>query len=516
MTDQPVLLLILDGWGKAAPGPGNAVSLAKTPVLDGLLGSRPNTTLQCMGEAVGLPPGQMGNSEVGHLNLGAGRIVYQDIMRINMAVRDGSLKTNAVLLDLIETTRARGGRIHFMGLISDGGVHSDQAHLAALLDLCKDKGFEDVLVHAFLDGRDTPPTSGLGYVQRLQKDMDAIGVGRIATVSGRFYAMDRDKRWDRIELAYDALTLGTGIAADDPLAAIQDSYDQGENDEFVKPRVIMEDGRPVGMIEDGDAIFFFNFRADRARQMTQALFDPDFGEFERKTVPLLCAMATMTRYDKHFGLPVAFPPVRMSNILGEVVSDAGARQFRVAETEKYAHVTYFFNGGREEPFKGEDHKLIPSPREVATYDLKPEMSVNAVADTLCETIKNREHRLIICNFANLDMVGHTGIIPAAVAACEAVDACVGRVMQALDEVGGKALVTADHGNAEDMLDAHGGTKTSHSLNPVPCVLVGQGTENRTLRTGGALCDVAPTLLELLGMDQPEEMTGRSLLQKDAG
>ncbi|WP_462324869.1 2,3-bisphosphoglycerate-independent phosphoglycerate mutase [Desulfoplanes sp.] len=516
MDNPPVLLLILDGWGVAPPGPGNAISQAKTPHLDALLDSCPTTTLACMGESVGLPPRQMGNSEVGHLNLGAGRIVYQDIMRINMAVRDGSLKTNAVLLDLIETTRDRGGRIHFMGLVSDGGVHSDQAHLAALLALCKERGLEDVLVHAFLDGRDTPPSSGLGYVQRLQEDIENIGVGRIATVSGRFYAMDRDKRWDRIRSAYDALTLGEGIAADDPLAAIQESYDQGENDEFVKPRVIMEDGRPVGVVEDGDAVFFFNFRADRARQMTQALFDPDFGGFKRTKVPHLCTMATMTRYDEHFGLPAAFPPVRMTNILGEVVAGRGAKQFRVAETEKYAHVTYFFNGGREEPFKGEDRKLIPSPREVATYDLKPGMSVNLVAETLCGAIRNNEYRLIVCNFANLDMVGHTGSIPAVVAACGAVDACVGRVMQTLDGVGGKGLVTADHGNAEDMLDPDGGAKTCHSLNPVPCVLVGKGTGNRTLRDGGALCDVAPTLLDLLGMDQPEEMTGRSLLGKGPG
>jgi 2,3-bisphosphoglycerate-independent phosphoglycerate mutase len=516
MVEHPVLLLILDGWGKAAPGPGNAISQAHTPNLDRLMASCPGTTLQCMGPAVGLPPGQMGNSEVGHLNLGAGRIVYQDIMRINMAVEDGSLRTNEVVGDLIDTTRAQGGRLHFMGLISDGGVHSDQAHLLALLAVCKEKGLTDVVVHAFLDGRDTPPASGFDCVQRLQAGMDTIGVGRIATVSGRFYAMDRDKRWERIELAYDALTLGKGIACSDPLEAIEASYAQGENDEFVKPRVIMDNGCPVGCIEDGDAVFFFNFRADRARQMTRALYDPEFTAFERKKFPQLCSMVTMTQYDKHFGLPVAFPPVRMAQILGEVVAEAGARQFRIAETEKYAHVTYFFNGGREEPFDGEDRHLVPSPREVATYDLKPEMSVHEVARILCETLRNREHRLIICNFANLDMVGHTGVIPAVIAACEVVDGCVGQVMQALEEVGGRGLVTADHGNAEEMLDESGGAKTSHSLNPVPCLLVGRKTGEMCLRPQGALCDVAPTLLEMMGLAQPEEMTGTSLLQKNAG
>jgi 2,3-bisphosphoglycerate-independent phosphoglycerate mutase len=453
MVEHPVLLLILDGWGKTAPGPGNAISQAHTPNLDRLMASCPGTTLECMGPAVGLPPGQMGNSEVGHLNLGAGRIVYQDIMRINMAVEDGSLRTNEVVGDLIDTTRAQGGRLHFMGLISDGGVHSDQAHLLALLAVCKEKGLTDVVVHAFLDGRDTPPASGRAYVQRLQADMDSIGVGRIATVSGRFYAMDRDKRWERIELAYDALTLGKGIACSNPLEAIEAAYAQGENDEFVKPRVIMDNGCPVGCIEDGDAVFFFNFRADRAR---------------------------------------------------------------IAETEKYAHVTYFFNGGREEPFDGEDRHLVPSPREVATYDLKPEMSVHEVARILCETLRNREHRLIICNFANLDMVGHTGVIPAVIAACEAVDGCVGQVMQTLEEVGGWGLVTADHGNAEEMLDESGGVKTSHSLNPVPCLLVGRKTGEMCLRPQGGLCDVAPTLLEMMGLAQPEEMTGTSLLQKNAG
>ncbi len=519
MANGPVLLLILDGWGIAPAGPGNAVSLAHTPNLDTLLATCPHTSLACMGEAVGLPSAQMGNSEVGHLNLGAGRVVYQDIMRINMAIKDGSLADNPVLKELMQRARAKGGRVHFMGLVSDGGVHSDQAHLHALLDLCKANGFggeaNNVFVHAFLDGRDTPPTSGLKYLRKLQQKMDALGVGRIATLCGRFYAMDRDKRWERVQKAYNALTLGEGKLVERPLAAIEDAYAKGENDEFITPRVIVENDRPVGMIQDGDAVFFFNFRADRARQLTQALSDMNFDAFERTIFPNLCAMATMTQYDGHFDLPAAFPPVAMNNVLGEVVARYGARQFRVAETEKYAHVTYFFNGGREEPFDREERKLLPSPRDVATYDLKPAMSAEAVAEALCAAISSKNYPFIVCNFANLDMVGHTGNIPAAITACETVDHCIGQIVDALGKVGGKALITADHGNAEDMLDAHKGTKTSHSLNPVPCVLLGKDSEQYTLRQNGALCDVAPTLLELLGMEQPEEMTGRSLLHKKA-
>jgi 2,3-bisphosphoglycerate-independent phosphoglycerate mutase len=512
-ASNPVLLLILDGWGKAAPGPGNAVSLARTPNLDQLCATCPGTTLRCMGSSVGLPEGQMGNSEVGHLNLGAGRIVYQDIMRINLAIKDRSFFTNKVLIDLVDTAATTGGRVHLMGLVSDGGVHSDQAHLAATLELCRDKGVSDVFVHVFLDGRDTPPASGLSYVERLVEDMHRIGVGRIASITGRYYAMDRDKRWDRIKLAYDALTDGVGIACSDPLDAIRDAYAQNENDEFIRPRVMMQDHRPVATIRDDDAIFFFNFRADRSRQLTQALFDPQFDFFERQVVPALAAMATMTVYDGHFPLPAAFPPVKMSNILGEVVAGQGKKQFRIAETEKYAHVTYFFNGGREEPFPGEERLLIPSPRDVATYDLKPEMSANAIADALCAHIASGDYALIVCNFANLDMVGHTGVIPAAIKACECVDACVGRVMDALHTAGGIALLTADHGNAENMLDENGGIKTAHSLNPVPCLLVGDSMGGRRLRQDGALCDVAPTLLALLGMEQPAEMTGENLLRE---
>ena len=505
--------MILDGWGKAAPGPGNAVSLARTPHLDRLCVASPCTTLRCMGASVGLPDGQMGNSEVGHLNLGAGRIVYQDIMRINRAINDGSFFANPVLNDFVHTAAGANGRVHLMGLVSDGGVHSDQAHLNALLELCRDKGLTDVFVHVFLDGRDTPPRSGLSYIERLQKDITRIGVGRIASVSGRYYAMDRDKRWDRITLAYDALTRGTGIPCSDPIAAVKAAYAEDENDEFIRPRVVMQGDSPVATIGEGDSVFFFNFRADRARELTQALYDPAFDFFERTVFSVPASLTTMTMYDGHFGLPAAFPPVKMTNILGEVVAENGLNQFRIAETEKYAHVTYFFNGGREEPFEGEDRLLVPSPREVATYDLKPEMSVNEVADNLCRKIASGTCRLLICNFANLDMVGHTGIIPAAIKACEAADACVGRVVEALLEAGGTGLITADHGNAENMLDEAGKTKTAHSLNPVPCILVGNGAQGKALRPDGALCDVAPTLLELLGIPQPAEMTGESLLEK---
>lgn len=505
---KPCVLLILDGWGKAAPGPGNAVSQARTPRMDALLSAHPKGELKCMGRDVGLPDGQMGNSEVGHLNLGAGRIVYQDIMRINLAIEDGSLAANPVLAELAGAARGGSGRVHLMGLVSDGGVHSMQDHLVALIRSLSDQGVADICVHAFLDGRDTPPRSGLGYIKALEADLARMGAGRIVSVSGRYYAMDRDQRWDRVELAYAAMTEGRGLTAVSAADAVSDGYEAGENDEFVKPRVILRDGQPSGLIGDGDAVLFFNFRADRARELTRALTEDDFTGFARPRKIALSRFVTMTRYEKDFGLPVLFPPVSLDRILGQVVSERGMRQLRTAETEKYAHVTYFFNGGQETPFPGEDRELLPSPKDVPTYDFKPEMSVNKVTDTLVTALESGNYDMVICNFANLDMVGHTGVIPAAIKACEAVDHCLGRVLDSVVKMGGTLLVTADHGNAEDMLDAQGNVKTSHSLNPVPFVYVGPG--NFKVRDG-RLADVAPTILAILGIEKPVEMTGESLL-----
>ncbi|MBE1425044.1 2,3-bisphosphoglycerate-independent phosphoglycerate mutase [Desulfomicrobium macestii] len=505
---KPCVLLILDGWGKAAPGPGNAVSQARTPRMEALLSAHPKGELKCMGRDVGLPDGQMGNSEVGHLNLGAGRIVYQDIMRINLAIEDGSLAANPVLAELAGAAKGGSGRVHLMGLVSDGGVHSMQDHLVALIQALSDQGVADICVHAFLDGRDTPPRSGLGYIKALEADLARIGAGRIVSVSGRYYAMDRDQRWDRVELAYAAMTDGRGLTAPSAVDAVSDGYEAGENDEFVKPRVILRDGRPSGLIEDGDAVLFFNFRADRARELTRALNEDGFTGFARPRKIALSRFVTMTRYEKDFGLPVLFPPVSLDRILGQVVSERGMRQLRTAETEKYAHVTYFFNGGQETPFPGEDRELLPSPKDVPTYDFKPEMSVYKVTDTLVKALESGNYDMVICNFANLDMVGHTGVIPAAIKACEAVDQCLGRVMDCVVKMGGTLLVTADHGNAEDMLDAQGNVKTSHSLNPVPFVYLGPG--NFRVRDG-RLADVAPTILAILGIEKPVEMTGESLL-----
>jgi 2,3-bisphosphoglycerate-independent phosphoglycerate mutase len=505
---KPCVLLILDGWGKAAPGPGNAVSLAHTPRMDALLFGHPKGQLRCMGRDVGLPDGQMGNSEVGHLNLGAGRIVYQDIMRINLAIEDGSLAANAVLADLAATAKRASGRVHLMGLVSDGGVHSLQSHLVALVQALSDQGVADICVHAFLDGRDTPPRSGLGYIKTLEEDLARMGAGRIASVSGRYYAMDRDQRWERVELAYAALVEGRGLMAGSAAEAVNDAYESGENDEFVKPRMVIANGQPSGLIGDGDAVLFFNFRADRARELTRALTEDAFVGFHRPRKPILSAFATMTRYDKNLDLPALFPPVSLDRILGQLVSEQGMRQLRTAETEKYAHVTYFFNGGQETPFPGEDRELLPSPKDVPTYDFKPEMSVFKVTDTLVAALESGKYDMVVCNFANLDMVGHTGVIPAAIKACEAVDLCLGRVMDCVTGLGGTLLVTADHGNAEDMLDDQGNVKTSHSLNPVPFVYVGPG--NFRVRDG-RLADVAPTILAILGIEKPVQMTGESLL-----
>ncbi len=507
---MPILLLILDGWGYAPDGPGNAISQAPTPALDRITAKNPMTTLKCSGPHAGLPQGQMGNSEVGHMNIGAGRIVYQDIMRINLAIENGELADNKNLDMLLKQT-APQGRLHLMGLVSDGGVHSLQTHLHSLVEIAREKGVKQVFIHCFMDGRDTSPTSGAGFISELQDHLRQTGIGRIATVAGRYYAMDRDSRWERTEAAYNALTMGEGIQAADPVQLIRDSYNRGEEDEFIKPHVIVDsDNRPVAMLEDGDGVIFFNFRADRARQLTRALFYPAFKEFERQKFPEI-NIVTMTMYEKAFGLPVLFAPEKMQNILGEAISHRGLTQLRIAETEKYAHVTYFFNGGIEEPFAGEERILVPSPREVATYDLKPEMSVFEVTDKLVSLIRKRQFNFYVCNFANLDMVGHTGSIPATIKACEAVDHCVDEAVRAMLDLGGAVILTADHGNADDMMDEAGKVKTSHSLNPVPLCLVSSNSHTG-LRADGILADIAPTILELWGVDKPDEMTGSSLLE----
>jgi 2,3-bisphosphoglycerate-independent phosphoglycerate mutase len=507
MPVTPTLLLILDGFGLAAAGPGNAVSLAKTPVLDGLFARYPHTRLACSGRAVGLPEGFMGNSEVGHMNIGAGRIVYQDMTRIDIAIENGEFAANPVLLELCAKAKAGSGRLHLMGLVSDGGVHSHQNHIHSLVALANSQGIKDIFIHAFLDGRDTPPSSGLAFVAALEARLGELGAGAVATITGRYYAMDRDKHYERNELAYLGLACGQGVAVRDAAAAVSDAYAAGETDEFVKPRVVVDEaGKPVGQINDGDALFFFNFRADRARQISRAFFEKDFKEFVRPYCPKLSAFATMTQYESSFPLPAAFGPQSLDGFLGQVVSEKGLKQLRIAETEKYAHVTYFLNCGVEEPLPGEERVLIPSPREVPTYDHKPEMSAREVTEALLA--RRAEFDLCVCNLANLDMVGHTGIIPAAIRACETVDECVGRLVAAFLDAGGQVFLTADHGNAEEMLDASGGPQTAHSTNPVPLLHL-DATDGRRLNPG-KLGDIAPTILASWGFEKPAVMSGESL------
>ncbi|NDV19777.1 2,3-bisphosphoglycerate-independent phosphoglycerate mutase [Pseudodesulfovibrio sp. JC047] len=504
---KKTLLLILDGWGIAPESEGNCVRNAPTPHLDRLLAQYPNTRLTCSGRAVGLPDGFMGNSEVGHMNIGGGRIVYQDMTRIDLSLEDGSFYANPTLLSLMEKTKAGSGRLHLMGLVSDGGVHSHQNHIYAALRVAKEQGVPEVFVHAFMDGRDTSPTSGLGYMRQLIAAMDEIGIGRIATVSGRYWAMDRDKRFDRNALAYKALVSGEGVTMTDPMSGIQASYDRDETDEFIKPSVIHG---VDGQIGDGDGVFFFNFRADRARQLCRSLYASDFNEFPRESVPAMADFVTMTQYESSFPMPVAFPPETYSGTLGEVASGQGMKQLRIAETEKYAHVTYFLNCGREDPFPNEDRVMVPSPREVATYDQKPQMSADEVTDTLRR--KFPEYDLCVCNLANLDMVGHTGIIDAAKQACVTVDACVGRIVETVLEAGGRMLLTADHGNAEKLIADDGSPHTAHTTNPVPLVYIEKGCEDAELEEG-ILGDLAPTILGLWGVEQPAEMTGKNLVKK---
>ena len=495
-------LVILDGWGLAPPGPGNAIEQADTPCFDELWSSYPRTQLSACGPDVGLPEGQMGNSEVGHLNLGAGAVVKQDLMRINDAVADGSFFENEALKGACERARnSPRGRLHLLGLVSDGGVHSGWEHLEATIELAATEGVPDVVFHAFADGRDTGPTSGRGYVAELQAWLRHAG--RIGTVSGRYYAMDRDRRWERIKLAYDAIVHAQGLTADAAEEAVRSSYERDETDEFIKPTVVGDyDGAAAG-----DVAIFINFRPDRARQLTMALAEPDFDKFPRGDGPIL-DLTTMTEYRKGWPYSVAFPPHVPKVTLAALLAEAGAKQLHVAETEKYAHVTYFFNGGREAEWEGEERELVDSPRDVATYDQRPEMSARAAADSFCGRWREGGYRFGIINFANPDMVGHTGVIPAAVAAVEATDGCLGDVVSAVHSTGGACIVTADHGNADNMLEPDGSPNTAHSLNPVPLIVTVPGLE---LRDGGILADVAPTALMLLGMEQPAAMTGRSLL-----
>lgn len=504
---RPLLLMILDGWGINPDRANNAVMLADSPNLNRLLAQYPHTMIRTSGMAVGLPDGQMGNSEVGHLNLGAGRIVYQDLTRITKSIEDGDFFRNQPLLDSIAKAKAAGGRLHLIGLLSDGGVHSHISHLYALLRLAKERGMQELYIHCLLDGRDTPPQSAAGYLEQLEQEIARIGSGKVATIAGRFYGMDRDNRWERVEQAYNAMVHGEGVSAESSAAAIAASYAAGVNDEFVLPAVIA----PEGVIRDGDAVIFFNFRSDRAREITRALAFEQFDNFSRRGHPQLSSFVCMTEYDATFGLPIAFPQEGLSNILGGILADAGLRQLRIAETEKYAHVTFFFNGGVETPFSAEDRVLIPSPKDVATYDQKPEMSADLVTDELLKRLDQDLYDVVILNFANCDMVGHTGILPAAIKAVEAVDRCVGRVVDKVLSLGGTALITADHGNAEQMLDENGEPHTAHTCNPVWLILVDQQRKGVTLRGDGCLADIAPTMLQLLGIRKPAEMTGESLI-----
>lgn len=513
MNKKPVVLMILDGYGLNDRHEANAVYEGKTPVMDRLMKECPFVKGNASGLAVGLPDGQMGNSEVGHLNMGAGRIVYQELTRITKSIQDGDFFDNKAFMAAVENCKKNDSALHLFGLVSDGGVHSHITHIYGLLELAKRNGLRKVFVHCFLDGRDTPPTSGKEYVAALEEKMAELGVGKVAVVSGRYYAMDRDKNWDRVKVAYDAMTKGVGNTCESATEAIQRSYDEGKTDEFVIPTVITENGAPTATIRTGDSIIFYNFRPDRARQMTRAFCDEEFRGFdrgERVATTFVC----FTDYDETIGNKlVAFVKESITNTFGEYLAAHGLKQARIAETEKYAHVTFFFNGGIEEPNEGEDRYLIPSPKEVPTYDLKPEMSAPAVCDKLVECIGSGKYDVIIINFANPDMVGHTGVEAAAVKAIETVDVCVGRAVDAINEAGGAMFICADHGNAEQLVDYETGEPfTAHTTNPVPFILVNAGAEYG-LREGGCLADIAPTLIELMGMEQPKEMTGKSLLVK---
>ena len=510
MPKKPLLLMILDGWGIGPDSDTNAVTKAKTPNMTRLSAAYPHSQIDGSGLSVGLPAGQMGNSEVGHTNIGAGRVVYQDLTRITKSIEDGDFFENPVLVDCMQKAVAGSGRLHLAGLLSDGGVHSHETHLYALIDMAKRQGVREVFIHCLLDGRDTPPQSGAEYLERLEREIIKIGLGQIATVIGRYYAMDRDNRWERVEQAYKAIVLGEGKPYPSASAAIRESYREGVCDEFLLPSVIIGEGQPSGKLTDGDAFIFFNFRSDRAREITRCFTEKAFTGFPREIFPKLSSYVCMTSYDETFGLPVAFGSDELINIFPEVISNAGLTQLRIAETEKYAHVTFFFNGGRETPFAGEDRALIPSPKEVATYDQKPEMSAYLVTEELLARINSGKYDVIILNFANADMVGHTGIMEAAVRAVEAVDDCVGKLVDRVLQLGGAVLITADHGNAEMMVDETGGPHTAHTCDMAPFVLVDDSRKDAKLRKG-VLADLAPTMLAMLGIPQPAEMTGKSLI-----
>ena len=501
---KPLVLMILDGFG-IAPDEGNAIVAAKTPNLDQILKENPVTQIGASGMDVGLPDGQMGNSEVGHTNIGAGRIVYQELTRITKSAQDGDMDKNEALVHAMTSARENGKALHFMGLLSDGGVHSHNSHLYALLEMAKRMELTKVYVHCFLDGRDVPPSSGKAYVEELQEKLQEIGVGKVATVMGRYYAMDRDNRWERVEKAYAAMVYGEGEHAPCPVCAVQNSYDKEVTDEFVVP-VVCDGAAPIS---EGDSIIFYNFRPDRAREITRTLVDPDFSGFQRKKGFFPLTYVCMTQYDATMpNVEVAYKPESLENTFGEYLSKNGLTQLRIAETEKYAHVTFFFNGGVEKQYPGEDRILVKSPA-VATYDLQPEMSAYEVTDKMVEAVRSGKYDALILNFANCDMVGHTGVFEAAVKAVEAVDTCVGRVVEAVKEMGGCVLLTADHGNADKMVDADGTPFTAHTTNPVPFCVINHPCE---LRKGGVLADIAPTMLKVLGLPQPKEMTGESIIK----
>ena len=508
----PIATIVLDGWGYSENTESNAIFHAKTPVWDALWGKYPHALIKGSGPEVGLPSGQMGNSEVGHLNLGAGRVVYQEFTRVSRAIRTGSFFTNPTLTDAVDLAKNTNKAVHILGLLSDGGVHSHEEHIGAMVKLAVERGAPHVYVHAFLDGRDTPPKSAESYIRSMQDTFDKVGGGRFASIIGRFYAMDRDHRWPRVQAAYDLITQGKcDFEAFTALGALEAAYERGDSDEFVQATRVVPPGKEPVELRDGDVLVFMNYRSDRARQITRPFIEPNFDDFPRAVTPRLGAFASLTEYSSHFDVPVAFPAERLHNVYGEYISSQGLRQLRIAETEKYAHVTFFFNGGREEPFEGEDRILIPSP-DVKTYDLQPEMSSVELTDKLVEAITSGKYDTIICNYANPDMVGHTGNFEATVKAIEALDACLDRVIKALKSVGGEVLITADHGNAELMRNKETGqAHTAHTSNPVPLIYVGR---KGTLAETGSLCDITPTMLELMDLPIPNEMRGHSLVTLD--